>query len=326
MSREPAEKQYFVLTARALIGLPRFVSRLKPEKLVICRSSIEALKNHRLFRGHPDFLDTYIAYLVSRGARILESEGPRSWQWWSLFPVDRRPEIAAFKAAHPDSSTRFFAVGVSSRGLAKGEEAPLKVTDWGTYLGRVKGDTESFRLGTKFKESSRVTYRAIFLKILFNIFIAYSALLIGGYLFDSAYSKQRDYNKAVLAISIFSIGVLIYLWRERSRLSYGIFEVMIGTAISYNVFTTSNFLAESMINVANLQLAAGLYAIVRGMDNVGKSLNGTALERPWSWIFEGRSSRGDSWANVEADLKSNKSERVDAANQTQVMATGEKTN
>lgn len=80
------------------------------------------------------------------------------------------------------------------------------------------------------------------------------------------------------------LGIGLYWYREHYRLSYGFFEFVAGLVMACHVvfpdFDYSNF---SVIKA--IQVLAGLYVMVRGLDNIGKSVEGTRLEQIWKMIF-----------------------------------------
>ncbi|WP_422404013.1 PIN domain-containing protein [Pseudomonas sp. GZD-209] len=110
------------------------------------------------------------------------------------------------------------------------------------------------------------------------------AALAGTYIFD-------NFQLLISTISIWGtlimlpiLGVALYWYRENYRLSYGIFEFIVGIAMSYYAFLP-NFDYLNITGVKVIQVLAGLYVMVRGLDNIGKSAEGTRLEQLWKRIF-----------------------------------------
>jgi len=79
-------------------------------------------------------------------------------------------------------------------------------------------------------------------------------------------------------------GLLLFWYREHFRLSYGAFEFCIGVIMSYYVLFP-NFDYSSLGVKEGIQILGGLYAMVRGLDNIGKGVIGTRLETLWLKIF-----------------------------------------
>jgi hypothetical protein len=82
-----------------------------------------------------------------------------------------------------------------------------------------------------------------------------------------------------------AIGFLSFYWRQRWRLSYGLFEVMIGVYTPIRAIGGAEFKYLNLTPLDYLQIIGGIYVIVRGLDNVGVGLRGTPLEPFWSSVF-----------------------------------------
>ncbi|WP_164979403.1 PIN domain-containing protein [Pseudomonas sp. DTU12.3] len=80
------------------------------------------------------------------------------------------------------------------------------------------------------------------------------------------------------------LGIGLYWYREHYRLSYGFFEFGAGLVMAYNV-VIPDFDYSSFSVIKAIQILAGLYVMVRGLDNIGKSVEGTRLEQIWKKIF-----------------------------------------
>ncbi len=78
-------------------------------------------------------------------------------------------------------------------------------------------------------------------------------------------------------------GVALFLFRSRYRLRYGLTEVFFGV---YAAAKASSFTQFDVI--LSTQFIAGLYIIVRGLDNIENGLKGTPLESNWLRFFKGR--------------------------------------
>lgn len=78
---------------------------------------------------------------------------------------------------------------------------------------------------------------------------------------------------------IIFLGILLFVLREKQRLSYGVFEFLIGITAIILLFEPSNFNFESIeFNMDfSVKLLGGLYIMVRGQDNIVKSLKNKKL-------------------------------------------------
>jgi len=80
------------------------------------------------------------------------------------------------------------------------------------------------------------------------------------------------------------IGVFLFRYRERDRLSYGIFEFIVGFLIACHVLFPS-FDYSQLHLPEGIKIIGGLYVMVRGLDNIGKGVIGTRLESRWRKLF-----------------------------------------
>ncbi len=90
-------------------------------------------------------------------------------------------------------------------------------------------------------------------------------------------------------VAIPAAGVSLFWYRQRYRLSYGVFEFIVGVLLAYYAVSSTPD-GKDVWFPAGLQVLASLYVMVRGMDNIGKGLEGTRLEGPWKRVF--RETRG----------------------------------
>lgn len=88
----------------------------------------------------------------------------------------------------------------------------------------------------------------------------------------------------IVPIALLLAGLLFFWWRERDHLSYGLFEVMIGLLISSQSIVTLPAPYE-LSTAKSIQLVGGLYVMVRGLDNVDRSIEDTRLGGWWKRLF-----------------------------------------
>jgi hypothetical protein len=81
-------------------------------------------------------------------------------------------------------------------------------------------------------------------------------------------------------------GITLFWVRSRQRLGYGITEFGVGLVAALSIFLPSFRLPEVGVSVL-VQLLGGLYIMVRGLDNIGVGLRGTAWGVRWQrWFRE----------------------------------------
>ena len=80
------------------------------------------------------------------------------------------------------------------------------------------------------------------------------------------------------------LGLMLFWYREKFRLSYGAFELCVGIIMSYYVFFPT-FSYSGVGLKEGIQILGGLYVMVRGLDTIGKGVIGTRFEALWSKVF-----------------------------------------
>lgn len=80
------------------------------------------------------------------------------------------------------------------------------------------------------------------------------------------------------------IGIFLFWYRSRHRISYGSAEIIFGFFISISVFLP-NFDYSALGALDFLKIVGGLYIIVRGLDNFDKGIKNTRFDATWNKIF-----------------------------------------
>jgi hypothetical protein len=130
---------------------------------------------------------------------------------------------------------------------------------------------------------------------LYNYSGATLSLVIRGLstLFDP---EGRSYTKAIAyALLAVASAVLLYKLRTSARIQYSLAEIMFGVM---NIFAASSPLQTESQRVQLLQLAAGIYIIVRGLDNLKTGLDekpGHVLWPLWKMLL-GPKTHNDTWS------------------------------
>jgi hypothetical protein len=80
-----------------------------------------------------------------------------------------------------------------------------------------------------------------------------------------------------------ALGVLLFWFRARFRLVYGLTEFGVGAVTAIRVFWPAfNYATVQVVGV--LQMLGGIYIMVRGCENVGKGLPPEMIPR-WNKVF-----------------------------------------
>ena len=83
---------------------------------------------------------------------------------------------------------------------------------------------------------------------------------------------------------ILNFGLVIFWLRQRFRVAYAFTEIAVGIVSSVNVaFNIDQYQVDG---TTTLQILGGIYIIIRGLDNLGKGLQGSNLGLIWNNIFE----------------------------------------
>lgn len=113
-------------------------------------------------------------------------------------------------------------------------------------------------------------------------------LAIAWIIFRNFYTITATTPRNLVYFLVPILGYLLYIIREKQRLTYGFFELGIGVIICYAVlFPSLNLAIPALtIDLNNLlQIAGGIYVMVRGFDNIAKWIEGTPYETKWKSFF-----------------------------------------
>lgn len=99
-------------------------------------------------------------------------------------------------------------------------------------------------------------------------------------------TPEPDHYKAVapwFAVGAITMGFLLYWLRSASRIRYGIIEILFGTV---GIAFSASTMTQTSYQTSLVQLAAGTYIIVRGLDNVKAGLDANPTHRLWFiWLL-----------------------------------------
>lgn len=99
---------------------------------------------------------------------------------------------------------------------------------------------------------------------------------------------SSNLNIGVTILLLFGLGVLFFLFRTNFRLVYGLLEYGFGFYISITIFTNKSFNYNDIGVVEIIQIMAGIYVMVRGLNNVDDGIKGTQFEPTWKKITDYR--------------------------------------
>jgi len=181
----------------------------------------------------------------------------------ALFYKDRGddPEIATYDKVIVDMCIRF---GIK---LIKDDEIQLLLE-----LGRI--EEKHTGLNQKINEFETRENGNLWKQLLFGIFSAF----IGGIISTNLNAIVKDLHIYGSIIGFLIIAFGLFYWRERERISYGVFEFSIGFLAIIIVLLPVNFEINQYTNIdTDIKIIGGLYIMVRGLDNLVKGLQGFKL-------------------------------------------------
>lgn len=115
--------------------------------------------------------------------------------------------------------------------------------------------------------------------LIIGIIIGVASTLLALFVYKNLEKIIATINIWGTIISICISGLLLFVFREKQRLSYGVFEFLVGVLAIVLLFHSDNF-DYSKIKFTldfNVKLLGGLYIMVRGQDNIVKALKDTKL-------------------------------------------------
>lgn len=129
-------------------------------------------------------------------------------------------------------------------------------------------------------------------KLLQGIAIGVIASIVASVIYQNIDSIIETINVwgTILAIIVLAFG--IFLFRERYRLAYGIAELSIGFIAVISIFYPNfNYETLNIDVVFGIKIFGSLYIMVRGQDNILKSLNGTTFGEKFTRRIKKKTSR-----------------------------------
>ena len=112
-----------------------------------------------------------------------------------------------------------------------------------------------------------------------GIFIGIFATLIAIFVYKNIELIISTINVwGTIAVILF-VGIGLFIFREKQRLAYGVFEFLVGVVAIISLFIPKDFDFNTIkFNLDfNIKLIGGLYIMVRGQDNIVKALKDKKL-------------------------------------------------
>lgn len=273
----------FILDTNAITADPEILSRVQSHKLLIPSMVFEEIQGAK--RPSINRLGSLVRQAIAKGVEI--PQGPDS-QNISVF------DMTEAKLDGADVEIAMLANDYAKRLGAKNVVVVTmdKALSRWLYRHGIKSMTpHEFSLSTKddsvdseVKSIARSLNKQQLLKLVTSAFSSAFVSIVVQYRHAIFRFANEYLSVSAVCLLLFLVGLAAYMWRQRFRLSYGCCETMVGLYITYgaagNVFNMSTLIMTNW-----LQIVAGLYVVVRGLDNVGKGMQGTRFEPYWTAWF-----------------------------------------
>ena len=276
----------YIIDTNVLLQHPEILSRAGNRKLVIPRAVMHELSYRGKSNKWSDITDL-VASSIPAGVLIVEA--PEKIKN-DIFQSDRNAQ----RLTGADFDIARIAISYAER---QGEEVPCVVTNDRAlsyflasrnitsmtgieFINESKGDFLNKEIEEKAEKA--VSSQKRYLK---------ASFVLGGLASLVANIVYSNIEVLVSTITVWGtmvglpvLGLILFWYRENFRLSYGVFECCIVVIMSYYVlFPTFDY--SSLGVKEGIQILGGLYAMVRGLDNIGKGVIGTRLETLWLKVF-----------------------------------------
>jgi rRNA-processing protein FCF1 len=117
-----------------------------------------------------------------------------------------------------------------------------------------------------------------------SVLLGLTSSVLGNFIYANLSYLVATFSVWGTLVALPTLGILLYWCRQKYRLSYGVFEFAVGMSMAYYVFFPSGGYSKLTV-VQGIQILGGLYVMVRGLDNIGKGVEGTRAEVVWkSWF------------------------------------------
>jgi hypothetical protein len=94
---------------------------------------------------------------------------------------------------------------------------------------------------------------------------------------------------AICTVAMFVLAIVLYRLRQRNRIWYGGFELLVSLLAFYvgllTFYESSTPASLQLIVGRILIMFAAIYVMVRALDNIGTGLRGTKFEKRWIRLF-----------------------------------------
>ncbi|MDD2698730.1 MAG: PIN domain-containing protein [Arcobacteraceae bacterium] len=273
----------YIIDTNILIQYPQILSRIESREMVIPKSVMDELYMFGPKTKMPDIFK-FVSSFIDNGIKIIHA--PKN-------PTKNISELdkSNYKLSDSDIDTLYIALEESKTNV------PIVVTDdlkfakvlkkngVKTITGKVFLDeSDNETINEEVKNSANKIVSSQKKQLFISFFLGIFASILGNliYFYLNIIISTITVWGTLVALPI--VGIILFWFREKFRLSYGVFEFFAGVIMSsYVFFPLFNY--STLGPKEGLQILAGLYVMVRGLDNIGKAIIGTRIEPLWEKFF-----------------------------------------
>lgn len=276
----------YVIDTNVLVQHPEVLAMAAGNKLVIPQAVIEEL-NKRRMRGVRGGVYDVITQAVAKGALIATSPNQLREE-----PIAPERDIHRLDGADMEiaRTAKFYAesFGKTSVCVVTGDHVLSELlSSYG--IRSITGAQflmEPFNVkpDKNIEETAKVIVSQQRRYLVVSFFAGIFSALLGAVVSINFQFLVSTISTWGTLVALPTLGVGLYWYRESFRLSYGLFEFLVGMIMACFVLFP-NFDYSRLGATETIQILGGLYVMVRGLDNVGKGAEGTRLERFWKKIF-----------------------------------------
>jgi rRNA-processing protein FCF1 len=276
----------FLIDTSAILQSPEILARAKNQHLLIPRAVLSELfaPGKQAFR--PQF-GPLVTEALTAGVEIIEGPALLKKELLASDPYAQRlsnTDIEIMRTA-VDITERIGSNSVSVITLDKAlkqalESRRINSLTPSEFLFQQAGTTPDVKTLNSATSVSRSQQRYMLYSAIAGALIS----AVGHFTYNNLSYLTSTVSVWGTVITLMLIGIGLFWYRQHFRLSYGVAEFIVGVMMaSYPFFPDFNYSALDVVQ--SIQILGGLYVMVRGLDNVGKGLEGTRLQGLWDRWF-----------------------------------------
>lgn len=273
----------YIIDSNILIRYPQIFSNINEKDMLIPQNVMDELNGYRSYNNVNETFE-FVTTFLNKGVELVPTPVVSSAFYNNIASQSTKLSFSDIATIHIalDLSKKFhivivtddikFAESIKQNNIETitGEEFLRQSTNTAVNL-------ETLHSANKITSSQKR-------HLLINLITGVLSSILGGLIVTYINLIVSTITVWGTLIMILFLGIFLFWFRENYKLSYGIFEFIVGFImvlyVFYPLFEYSKIETKDI-----LQILAGLYVMVRGMDNISKAIIGTRLEVIWKKVF-----------------------------------------